>query len=101
MNLHVRIVKVSAVNVCTLLKGLANPQRLMIACPLVGGEQPVRAPARLLGFREMLASSHRDRLRRNGFVPARRDGRTGDDSLQSGEAPALVRTQSTPSCAAA
>ncbi|MFZ4605947.1 MAG: ArsR/SmtB family transcription factor [Caulobacter sp.] len=93
--------KASAEDACTLLKGLANPHRLMIVCSLVGGEQSVGALAQLLGIRETLASQHLGLLRRDGIVSARRDGQTIYYSLQSGQARALVETLSTLFCAVA
>ena len=93
--------KASADDACALLKGLANPHRLMIVCSLVGGEQSVGALAQLLGVRETLASQHLGLLRREGIVSTRRDGQTIFYSLQSGQARAVVETLSNLFCAVA
>ena len=101
MNFDAHAMKASADDACTLLKGLANPHRLMIVCSLVDGEQSVGALAQLLGIRETLASQHLGLLRRDGIVSARRDGQTIFYSLQSGQARALVETLSNLFCAVA
>lgn len=93
--------KASADDACALLKGLANPHRLMIVCSLIDGEQSVGALAQLLGIRETLASQHLGLLRRDGVVSARRDGQTIFYSLQSGQARALVETLSRLFCSVA
>lgn len=101
MNLNAAVIKASADDACTLLKGLANPHRLMIVCSLIDGERSVRALARLLGIRETLASQHLGLLRRDGVVAARRDGQTIYYSLRSGPARAVVETLSNQFCAVA
>jgi DNA-binding transcriptional ArsR family regulator len=92
MNIEAEAMKASANDACDLLKGLANPHRLMIVCALVEGEQSVGGLARRLGVRESLASQHLGLLRRDGVVSARRDAQTLYYSLASGRARALVET---------
>jgi DNA-binding transcriptional ArsR family regulator len=92
MKIDADAMRASANDACDLLKGLANPHRLMIVCSLVEGEQSVGALARRLGVRESLASQHLGLLRRDGVVSARRDGQTLYYSLTSGRAHALVET---------
>jgi DNA-binding transcriptional ArsR family regulator len=101
MNFDAHAMKASADDACALLKGLANPHRLMIVCSLIDGEQSVGALAQLLGIRETLASQHLGLLRRDGVVSARRDGQTIFYSLQSGQARALVETLSRLFCSVA
>lgn len=101
MNLDALAMKASADDACALLKGLANPHRLMIVCSLIDGERSVKALARLLGIRETLASQHLGLLRRDGVVAARRDGQTIFYSLRSGSARAVVETLSNQFCAVA
>ncbi len=98
MNFDPAVMKVSADEACTLLKGLANPHRLMIVCALIDGEQSVGALAETLGVRETLASQHLGLLRRDGIVHARRDGQTIYYALRGGQARALVETLSSLFC---
>lgn len=90
--------KASADDACALLKGLANPHRLMIVCSLIDGEWSVGALAQMLGIRETLASQHLGLLRRDGVVTTRRDGQTIYYSLRSGPARAVVETLSNLFC---
>lgn len=90
--------KASADDACALLKGLANPHRLMIVCSLIDGERSVGALAQMLGIRETLASQHLGLLRRDGVVTTRRDGQTIYYSLRSGPARAVVETLSSLFC---
>lgn len=101
MNFDTHAMKASADDACALLKGLANPHRLMIVCSLIDGEQSVGALAQRLGVRETLASQHLGLLRRDGVVSARRDGQTIFYSLRSGKARAMVETLSTLFCSVA
>lgn len=101
MNLNPHNMKASADDACALLKGLANPHRLMIVCSLTDGERSVGALAQLLGVRETLASQHLGLLRRDGVVTTRRDGQTIYYSLRSGPARAVVETLSSLYCAVA
>jgi DNA-binding transcriptional ArsR family regulator len=59
-----------------LLKALANPHRLMIACRLVEGPRSVGDLAALLGIRDSTVSQHLSLMRREGLVSTRRDGQT-------------------------
>ncbi len=98
MNLYLHGMKASADDACALLKGLANPHRLMIVCSLIDGERSVGALAQVLGIRETLASQHLGLLRRDGVVTTRRDGQTIYYSLRSGPARAVVETLSSLFC---
>ena len=59
----------------TLLKALAHEGRLTILCALVGGERSVTELETLLGARQAAVSQQLARLRLEGLVTARRDGR--------------------------
>ncbi|MGE3839805.1 MAG: ArsR/SmtB family transcription factor, partial [Hyphomonadaceae bacterium] len=59
-----------------ILKALASPRRLMIACRLSSGEATVGALAAGLGVRESVVSQHLAVLRRERLVSARRDGQS-------------------------
>jgi DNA-binding transcriptional ArsR family regulator len=59
-----------------LLKALANRNRLLILCQLVGGERSVGELAAFLGIRDSTVSQHLALLRKDGLVGTRRDGQT-------------------------
>lgn len=66
-----------------ILKALASPHRLMIACRLAGGEATVGALAAGLGVRESVVSQHLAVLRRERLVSARREGQSLHYALRS------------------
>jgi DNA-binding transcriptional ArsR family regulator len=66
-----------------ILKALASPHRLMIACRLAGGEATVGALATGLGVRESVVSQHLAVLRRERLVSARREGQSLHYALKS------------------
>ncbi|MFC4166314.1 metalloregulator ArsR/SmtB family transcription factor [Teichococcus aestuarii] len=57
------------------LKLFAHPDRLMIACALVEGEQPVSGLEALLGIRQPGLSQQLAALREAGLVATRREGK--------------------------
>lgn len=59
-----------------LLKSLANRNRLLILCQLVGGERSVGQLAGFLGIRDSTVSQHLALLRKDGLVDTRREGQT-------------------------
>lgn len=65
-----------AETVAGFLKGLANPQRLLILCCLTGGEKHVGALIEATGIAQTSMSQHLARLREEGIVAMRRDHRT-------------------------
>ena len=65
-----------AEGVAGFLKGIASPQRLMILCRLVGGEQNVGALIAATGIPQTSMSQHLARLKEEGIVAVRRDHRT-------------------------
>ena len=58
------------------LKGLANPQRLMILCQLAEGEKSVSALIAATGIAQTSMSQHLNKLKDEGIVDFRRDHRT-------------------------
>lgn len=58
------------------LKTLAHEGRLMILCHLGGGEKSVGELEALLGIRQAAVSQQLARLREDGLVAARREGKT-------------------------
>lgn len=57
------------------LKKLANPDRLMVACALVGGERSVRELEDLLGIRQPGLSQQLGELREAGLIVGRKEGK--------------------------
>jgi DNA-binding transcriptional ArsR family regulator len=69
------------------LKALAHEGRLMILCHLVEGERTVGELEQLLGARQPAVSQQLARLRLEGLVATRREGKTiyyrlGDDRVR-------------------
>lgn len=63
------------------LKSLGHQQRLMILCHLASGEKSVGELEEGLGARQAAVSQQLARLRHEGLVTARRDGKTIHYSL--------------------
>lgn len=59
-----------------LLRSLANENRLMILCLLAEGEKSVGEIENLTGARQPTVSQQLARLRADGIVESRRDGKT-------------------------
>lgn len=57
------------------LKSLAHRDRLRVLCTLIEGEQPVSAIEAVVGASQSAVSQHLARLKEEGIVTARRDGR--------------------------
>lgn len=66
----------NAQNAAAFLKTLAHEGRLMILCHLGGGEKSVGELEELLGIRQAAVSQMLARLREEGLVITRRDGKT-------------------------
>ncbi|GBE42286.1 MAG TPA: ArsR family transcriptional regulator [Rhizobiales bacterium] len=73
-----------------LLKALAHETRLMILCLLFEGEKSVSELEQLMKLRQPSVSQQLARLRFDGLVHARRDGRTIYYTLGSEEARKIV-----------
>ena len=65
-----------------LLKALSHEGRLMILCHLAGGEKSVTELEELLGQRQAAVSQQLARLRLEGLVATRRDGKAIYYSVQ-------------------
>ena len=66
----------SAASAAAYLKTLAHEGRLMILCHLGSGEKPVGELESLLEIRQAAVSQMLARLREEGLVTTRRDGKT-------------------------
>lgn len=64
-----------AAEAAAFLKALSHEGRLMILCHLSSGEKSVTALEALIGARQAAVSQHLARLRSEGLVAARRDGK--------------------------
>lgn len=77
----------SATRAADFLKSLGHEQRLMILCNLVSGEKSVSELEEVLGARQAAVSQQLARLRHEGLVTTRREGKTvyyslGDERSQ-------------------
>ncbi|MEI7782802.1 MAG: metalloregulator ArsR/SmtB family transcription factor [Betaproteobacteria bacterium] len=77
---------------CSLMKALANPDRLMILCQLSQGEKRVGELEALLGIVQPTLSQQLTVLREEQLVSARREGKNIYYSLTSPQALALIET---------
>ena len=73
-----------------LLKALAHEGRLMILCHLSAGEKSVTELETLLSSRQAAVSQQLARLRMEGLVAARREGKAIYYSLSDAKAARLV-----------
>jgi ArsR family transcriptional regulator len=71
------------------LKAMSHEGRLMILCHLAEGEKSVGQLEQLLGVRQAAVSQQLSRLRLEGLVSTRRDGKTIHYSILD---PKVVRT---------
>ena len=81
------------------LKALAHETRLMILCDLLRGEKSVGELEALLSRRQSTVSQQLARLRLEGLVSARRDGRTMYYSIASDRARSIIGALYTSFCA--
>ena len=77
----------SAMQAADFLKSLGHEQRLMILCHLASGEKSVGELEEVLGARQAAVSQQLARLRHEGLVSTRREGKTvyyslGDERSQ-------------------
>lgn len=75
-----------------LLKALSHEGRLMILCHLSSGEKSVSELEMLLDARQAAVSQQLARLRSEGLVTARRDGKTIFYSIRDPKAGAIIDT---------
>ena len=84
--------RIAAGQACTLLKALANPDRLMILCQLVDGEKRVGELEQLLGIVQPTLSQQLTVLREQQLVRTRREGKHIFYALASPQALAVIQT---------
>lgn len=79
-----------AAEAASLLKALSHQGRLMILCHLSSGEKSVTTLEDLLGSRQAAVSQQLARLRSEGLVTARRDGKAIYYSIRDPKAGAIM-----------
>lgn len=80
----------SAEAASSLLKALANENRLLILCVLTQGERSVTELEETLALRQPTVSQQLARLRADNLVNCRRDGKTIYYSIASDEARQVI-----------
>jgi len=85
-------VRASASQACTLLKTLANEDRLLILCQLSQGRRNVGELESLLDIRQPTLSQQLTVLREEGLVATERQGKYIYYSLASQEAMCIMQT---------
>lgn len=80
----------SAAAAAAFLKTLAHQGRLMILCHLCAGERSVGELEALLNMRQAAVSQMLARLRDEGLVATRRDGKTVFYSLNDGNTEEMI-----------
>lgn len=81
-----------ATEAAAMLKALSHEGRLMILCHLSGGERTVGELEQLLGQRQAAVSQQLARLRAEGLVSSRRDGKARLYSVSDPCAAAVIAT---------
>lgn len=72
------------------LKALSHEGRLMILCHLIGGEKTVTELEGLLGARQAAVSQQLARLRDEGLVQARREGKAIHYAIRDAKVQRLI-----------
>ncbi|MBC7499761.1 MAG: winged helix-turn-helix transcriptional regulator [Herminiimonas sp.] len=83
--------RLAATQASTLLKALANPDRLLLLCQLSQGEQCVSELEKLLAIVQPTLSQQLGVLREERLVRTRRDGKQIFYSIASTEALAVMQ----------
>jgi DNA-binding transcriptional ArsR family regulator len=87
-----RVTREKAEAASSLMKSLANPNRLMIACALLDGERSVGDLETDLGLRQPSLSQQLAELRESGVVEARREAKQVFYRISDQRAVALLAT---------
>jgi DNA-binding transcriptional ArsR family regulator len=80
----------NATRAASFLKALAHESRLMILCILAEGEKSVSELEDILSLRQPTVSQQLARLRADGLVSTRRDGKTIYYNLASADARVVI-----------
>ncbi|MEE9927797.1 ArsR/SmtB family transcription factor [Microvirgula aerodenitrificans] len=74
-DLNISVMRLAAAETATVLRTLANEDRLLLLCQLSQGERSVSELESLLGIRQPTLSQQLGVLRAEGLVTTRRDGK--------------------------
>lgn len=88
----------SATKACSLLKAMANEDRLLIMCQLTEGERNVSQIEALTGIQQPTLSQQLTILREEGLVSTRREGKFIFYSLSSSDVIQVMQTLSSLYC---
>ena len=88
----------SAEKCCALLKALAHEDRLLLLCHLTEGERNVGELEELAGVHQPSLSQHLGKLREEGLVETRREGKYIYYRLASPEVIKIMQTLSSLYC---
>jgi len=89
---EIELIVDNARSASTFLKSISHEGRLMILCYLASGEKSVTELERLLSARQSAVSQQLTRLRLEGLVSPRRDGKTIYYSLSDERAVKVLET---------
>ena len=90
--MELNVLRDNATRATSLLKSLANEDRLLLLCQLVDGEKSVSELERLTGIRQPTLSQQLGVLRNEKLVVTRRDGKWIYYSVASADALAILGT---------
>jgi len=90
--LDIDAMRTAATAATSLLKALANPERLLLLCQLTAGERSVGELEALLGIQQPTLSQQLGVLRREGLVRTRREGKNIHYSIGDAAALTLLQT---------
>lgn len=89
---EIELIVENALAASNFLKSISHEGRLMILCYLASGEKSVTELERLLSARQSAVSQQLTRLRLEGLVSPRRDGKTIYYSLSDDRAVKVLET---------
>jgi len=89
----------NAESASSLLKSMANPNRLMVLCALVTREHTVSELEAMVGLSQSALSQHLAKLRDESIVSARRDGTRIYYSLENADVRRLLEVMHDIYCA--
>ena len=90
----IAVIRASATEACSILRVLANEDRLLILCQLIQGARNVGELEELLDIRQPTLSQQLTVLRTEGLVATERKGKYINYSLVSREVIQIMRTLS-------
>ena len=94
----IEVIRASATGACSMLKVLANEDRLLILCQLIQGARNVGELEELLDIRQPTLSQQLTVLRTEGLVTTERKGKYIYYSLASHEVIQIMQTLSSLYC---